>query len=247
MKTSYRILLLLCAAVLLLTGCVEASSTPSESAAAPTPTPSPQEIVARVVAATQDTTSAAFRIDFSGATVFADPDRTFSLIDVAGDLRRPDGALATIRVRNVGSIAEIRLVSLDGQLYVTNPLTREWLCVPAGALFDPVVLFDEERGIDQLISTHFENITLVGVEEIEGRPHYHLAGTMPGAPLHEMSYGLLGAGTVQVDLWADQQTLRASQIVLVDTATDPDNPSTWTLTLSDYNKTVDLRVPVECS
>jgi lipoprotein LprG len=51
---------------------------------------------------------------------------------------------------------------------------------------------------------------------------------------------------VQVDLWADTETQRATQIVLVDTATSEDNPSTWTLTLSDYNEEVDVRAPIEC-
>jgi hypothetical protein len=41
-------------------------------------------------------------------------------------------------------------------------------------------------------------------------------------------------------------TGRVSQIVLVDTGSNPDNPSTWTLTLSDYNKDVDIRAPIAC-
>jgi lipoprotein LprG len=92
----------------------------------------------------------------------------------------------------------------------------------------------------------FPNVTLVGIEELNGRPHYHLRGTLPADLLRAISLNLLGAGPVTTDLWADQETLRASRVVLVDTATDASSPTTWTLEFSDYDKAVDVREPVQC-
>jgi hypothetical protein len=34
--------------------------------------------------------------------------------------------------------------------------------------------------------------------------------------------------------------------VLVDTGTDPDNPSVWDITFSGYDEDVDMRAPIEC-
>jgi len=66
--------------------------------------------------------------------------------------------------------------------------------------------------------------------------------------LQAISAGLLGAGTTKVDLWADTATMRATQIVLVDSATDQASPTTWTLTFGEYEKAVDAREPpgVKC-
>jgi lipoprotein LprG len=246
---SYCRLLLGVVACLLLAGCGIAPGGEAEPTTAPTATPTPRALIEQIMQATQDTDSMHFVIDFAGAPVYADPEtRRFALIGVEGDLQRPDAALASIRVRGGGAIAIVRLVSIDEQVYATNPVTREWQCFPPGALFDPVVLFDPQQGIDQLILEHITDIELIGIEDLEetDTPHYHLRGTIAGEPLSEISYGLLGAGPVQVDLWADTETQRATQIVLVDTATSEDNPSTWTLTLSDYNEEVDVRAPIEC-
>jgi lipoprotein LprG len=245
LHNSYRgILLLGITACLLLAGCGAGSA--GGPATTPTPTPGPEEIVDQVMQALQETDSLAFRIDFEGATVYADPNELFALLSVEGGLQRPDGARAIIQVRSVGSVAEIRLVSLAGQLYATNPITRQWTCIPEGALFDPVVLFDQQQGIEQLIREQFEDVSLQGIEEIEGQPHYHLRGTMPGPPLAQLSYGLLGAGPVLVDIWADVETRHVRQIQLVDSESDPDEPSTWQLRLSAYGEPVEILAPVAC-
>lgn len=245
MQPLTRMLLVCVAACLVLVGCAGVGGVQGT----PTPTPSPDDIIGRVAQAAQEAESLTFNIEFSGAPVYADPaTRRFALVSVEGDLQRPDGALARIRVRSVGAVAEIRLVSLDGQLYATNPITRGWQCYPQGSLFDPVVLFDAEQGVTYLLRETFTDVTLLGIEEPEtlDGPHYHLQGTMPGPPLNEISYGLLGAGDVATDLWVDVATGRVSRIVLVDTGSNPDTPSTWALTLSDYNKDVDIRAPIAC-
>jgi lipoprotein LprG len=242
MQPFIRLLLVCVAACLLLAGC-------GTGGAESTPTPTANELIDRVAQTAREADSLAFSIEFGGAPVYADPaTRRFALVSVEGDLQRPNGALARIRVRSVGAVAEIRLVSLDGQLYATNPITRGWQCYPPGSLFDPVVLFDDEQGVTYLLRETFTDITLLGTEELEtlDGPHYHLQGTMPGPPLNEISYGLLGAGEVATDLWIDVASGRVSRIVLVDTGSNPDNPSTWTLNLSDYNKDVDIRAPIAC-
>lgn len=229
--------------VFVLTGCGLGGGEPTP---VPTPTPTPRALMTQIVAATQAAASFAFTIEVSGAPVAADSAGLFTLVDVEGALRRPAAVLATITVRSVAGVAELRLVSLDGRQYVTNPITRQWQCLAPGAVFDPAVLFDPERGIEYLLQEGVADVTLVGTEELDGQPHYHLRGTLEGAQLSEVSAGLIGAGPVQVDLWADTATERATRIVLVDTATDPAEPSTWTMNFFDYGRDVDVRAPVDC-
>ena len=73
-----------------------------------------------------------------------------------------------------------------------------------------------------------------------------MRGSIAGLRLQAISDGKLGAGPVTLDLWADAETLRATKLQLVDTATDPVDPSTWTLTFSDYDQDVAIRAPIEC-
>jgi lipoprotein LprG len=243
-----RALLLVAASCMLLAAC-DMGGEPAVPTAAPTPTPvptptpTPAEISAQVGQATQASPSFHFEIALSGKPVFADSSNMFAVSSIVGDLKRPDGVLATLKVSAGGGVSEIKSVSLAGKQYITNPITLAWQCLPPGATFDPAILFDPNKGFERLLQQEFQNVALVGIEEVAGTPSYHLRGTLPGAALKEISGGLLGAGDAKVDLWADTATKRASKLVLVDSATDAANPTTWTIEFSEYEKAVDVREP----
>jgi lipoprotein LprG len=210
---------------------------------APTPTPTPAELSAQIGQITQASPSVHFEITLSGKPVFADSSNLFAITSILGDLKRPDGVLATLKANSSGGVNEIKSVSLAGKQYITNPITLAWQCLPPGSAFDPAILFDPSKGFENLLQRQYRDVALVGSEELAGKPNYHLRGTLPGQALNAISGGMLGAGDVKADLWADAATKRASQLVLVDTATDASNPTTWTIVFSDYEKVVDVRTP----
>lgn len=252
-RPQVRALLLVAAAWMLLAACDLGGGAESATQAIPaptatptplpTPTPTPAEISARIGRATQGSSTAHFAITLSGKPVFADAEQLFVITAIEGDLRRPDGLLAILKISGAGGVAEIRSVSLAGRQYVTNPVTRQWSCLAPGGAFDPLILFDAAKGIEYLLQQGFKNVTLAGIEDVGGRQSYHLRGTIDGPLLQAISDGRIGAGPVDVELWADVETMRASRIVLIDAATDQANPSTWTITFTDYDKPVDVRVP----
>lgn len=231
------------ALILLLAAC---GGPPPEPTPVPTPTPTPREIAAQIGRATQAAQSVHFLITLSGKPVSADEAGLTTLNSMEGDLKRPDAVLALLKITLGGTIAEIRTVSLAGKQYATNPITREWQCLAPGAAFDPAVLFSADQGIEQLLQNGFSEISLVGIEDLNGAPNYRLRGTLPAEAVQALSQNLLGAGPVAVDLWADVATSRASKLVIVDTASDPAAPSTWTVEFSGYDKTVEVRAPVSC-
>jgi lipoprotein LprG len=207
------------------------------------PTPTPAQLSAQIGQATQASQSFHFEIVLSGKPVFADASNLFAISSIVGDLRRPDGALATLKVSSGGGVNEIKSVSLAGKQYITNPITLAWQCLPPGNVFDPAILFDPTKGFEYLFQQQYKDVALVGSEEIAGKPNVHLRGTLPGQALRDISGGLLGAGDVKADLWADAASKRISKLVLVDNATDAASPTTWTIIFSDYEKAVDVRAP----
>ncbi|NJN16164.1 MAG: LppX_LprAFG lipoprotein [Oscillochloris sp.] len=238
LRTVYVLVLL---ATFVLSACGGRAAGPT-----PTPTPTPAEIAAAIGQATQASESVHFEITLSGAPVFADQSGLTVLNSVEGDLRRPDAVLAILNVTLGGAVAEIRTISLAGRQFITNPITRQWQCLEPGMAFDPVVLFDPENGVEALLQDEFSDIERLESDTIDGRSQYHLRGTLPAEPLQAISMGLLGSGPVTAELWADMETMRATRLVLLDTSSDPANPTTWTITFSDYGKTIDVREPVTC-
>ncbi len=212
----------------------------------PTPTPTPAEIAAGVGRATAEAQSLRFSVTLAGRPVPIDSSGLFTLREMEGGLQRPAGVLATLTVQSAAGLTEIRTVSLEGRQYITNPLTRAWQCLAPGMAFDPAVLFDPERGIEALLQRGLQDVALVGEEEVGGRASYHLRGTLDGEQLAAISGGMIGAGPVAAEIWADKETLRALRLTLVDSATDPAEPTTWTMSFSDYGQPVDVRDPVEC-
>lgn len=211
------------------------------------PTPTPRELANRIADATNLTERVQFNIDLQGTPVFADPNGTFQVLSVDGAMARPDRARSTIKVRTPLAIADLRLVSIAGQSYVTNPLTRQWQCITPGEVFDPIVLLDEQQGVTALLRESLDDVRLVGMETLTpgGPQQYHLQGSIPGEALYEMSYGLLGHGAITVDMWADADTLLVTRLVMVDTGTSADAPSTWTIDFHDYDVDVEIRPPIE--
>jgi lipoprotein LprG len=247
-RVSLRALLPTIVICLLLTACDMGGSASLPTVAptptaVPTPTPTPAQLSAQVGQATQASPSFHFEIALSGKPVFADSSKLFAISSIVGDLKRPDGVLATLKASAGGGVNAIKSVSLAGRQYITNPITLAWQCLPPGAAFDPAILFDPGKGFEHLLQQQYRDVALLGSEQLAGKPTYHLRGTLPGQALREISGGLLGAGDVKADLWADVGTRRASQLVLVDSATDAANPTTWTIGFSDYEKAVDVRAP----
>jgi lipoprotein LprG len=128
-------------------------------------------------------------------------------------------------------------------MYVTNPINQRWEKLPPewGWYIDPTLPFDPEYGVPAILPTL--DLDKIGVEEIEGRPHYHLNASTEGDYLAWWTMGMIPEGGVIVDVWIDAETFLLRRVTMVETASDPDDPTRWHIQLSAFDQPVDIEPP----
>lgn len=213
----------------------------------PTPTPiPPEEIILHAADRMTGTSGFRFSIDRSGAPAFLDASSLFSLSRIQGDYIAPSNVQATARIVLPGVVTEVSFVAIGNSQWQTNPLSGAWESVPASASFNPALLFDPQIGLQAILETDVTNLELVGNAEIDtlpGRSLHHLNGKLKGEKTYEVSYGLIGPGTMDMELWIEPGTYELHRMILVESATDPENMRTWQIDFWDFDLDIVIHSP----
>ncbi len=213
----------------------------------PTPTPTPElsvsEIANRSSQAMLAVKTLHFVISLTGRLAYIDRPPTTALKHVDGDLVRPDKVRGLVKVSSFGLVTQIGLISIEGQSFVTNPLNQRWEILPPewGWYFDPRLPFDEEYGIPAVVP--YVPLEKAGVEQIDDNTYYHLKGVTQGEQITWWTAGLIGSGDVPVDLWIDADTFLIHRVHLVELNSDPERPTEWDITFSDFDQPLDIQAP----
>lgn len=214
--------------------------------AQPTPLPAASEILTQAAQAMQTLQTVHFRIERSGAPAYIDTANTLIFRRAEGDYATPDQAQAAVRVVAPGVVVEVKIVSLGGDYWETNPLTGEWAKYP-GIGYNPALLFDPETGLTKLMREDLQGLTLVGLEEnpdFPGTPLFHLTATAPGQPLMALTADMVGRGEVAFDFWIEPETGFVWRLQIVEPETDPEEPTVWVLDFEQFNKAVNITPPI---
>ncbi len=203
----------------------------------------PAEVITRAGDAMLQAPTFHFKIDISGKPVVLNRMTQLSLRSAEGDFARPDKMGVHLKVLVTVAAAELDMIALGNEQYLTNVLTKKWEVLPPEFGFNPAVMFDPKVGLEQLLKAGLDNPHWVGVEDLDGKSVYHLQGSISGEKLQGMSGGLIGKGAVDVDLWIDRDTNLPHKAIIVDKDSDPEQPTTWTMTFSSYGKDVNITAP----
>ncbi|CAG0929392.1 Lipoarabinomannan carrier protein LprG [Thermoflexales bacterium] len=204
----------------------------------------PAEVVTRAGEAMLQAPSFHFKIDISGKLVVLNQLTQLSLRSAEGDFARPDKMGVHLKVLLAVAAAELDMIALGNEQYLTNVLTKQWEVLPPEFGFNPAIMFDPQIGLEQLLlKVGLDNAHWIGVETIDGQSVYHLQGSISGERLQGMSGGLISKGPVEVDLWIEPDTSLPRKAVIVDQDSDPEKPTTWTMTFSSYGKDVNITTP----
>jgi hypothetical protein len=203
----------------------------------------PNDIVIRAGTAMLQVPAFHFKIEISGAPVYLNRATALQLRSAEGDFARPDRMGVHLKVIAAVAAAELDMIAIGNEQYLTNILTQQWEVLPPEFGFNPAVMFDQKVGLEQVLSGGIDEAKLVGVESIDNVNVYHVTGQLDGARVQGMSGGLISTGRVEAEVWVDGSTFLPRKAVVIDSSTDPQKPTTWTLTFGSFGKTVNIAAP----
>lgn len=228
--------------IALLLTAISCAPTPAP-AATPTPTPTPGDIAGRAGDQMLSTHSLHFAMEITGKLAYLDSPPTMALKSAEGDVVSPDHVRSIVKLASFGLISELGIIGLGEEQYVTNPLNQQWekLAPGQGWFFDPALIFDPEQGIQAVLTQ--TQWSFGAEEEIEGQPHYHLQGLMPGERIAPLASGLIGSGQVEVGIWAGRHDFYVRRIQILEPESDPESPTQWLLEFSAFDELEEIQPP----
>jgi lipoprotein LprG len=168
-------------------------------------------------------------LDDSGTLTFQQAEGRFSNEAAAAD--------AVVKVSALGIDTQIGAVSIDGELWLSNPLTGAWDKAPDTITFDPVTLFDPETGWTPLLRDDLTGAQLLQDSD-DGR--WHVTGQATGSRLAVITGGLVSTDS-PIELWIDTETGHVVEAAFQ--STTDGGTTDWRMELSDYGADVTISPP----
>ena len=234
MKRPLRIVSLLAFTVL-----VSACGDGEESTTVLPPEPGP--VLEAAAEATGSVESVRFMLERSGAPIYIDPLDTLNFESTEGQFSAPSSANAVVTLA-VGSInAQIGAIAIEGETWLTNPITGEWEDAPEGYVFDPATLFDPELGWRPLLATGLSDVEWVGEEENNGEARYHIRAQADQDRVAVILAGLIDKQPVELDMWIEPSTgyVREAELSTVSEGQTSD----WYIEFTEFGEPVEVTPP----
>jgi LppX_LprAFG lipoprotein len=142
-----------------------------------------------------------FHLVRMGAPVYLDSGRSFAFEEGEGRVSNTaSSADALVKVKALGIDTQVGAVSIDGELWLSNPLTGAWAPAPDSITFDPVTLFNPETGWTALLRDDLTGAQLIDDAE---NGQWHVNGQAAGTRLAAITGGLVH-NDAPIDVWIDQ-------------------------------------------
>ncbi len=214
------------------------SSTRDTTTTAP---PTAAEVLARAAETMGSVETVQFSIERGGDPVYIDTQGFLEFVSATGRYAAPGAADAVVTVSAVGLNTEVGAVVIEGETWLTNPITGSWEPTPPGYTFDPATLFDPEVGFRAMLQEGILSVEDVGDEIIEEESLRHVRFTASGARVEVVTAGLVSGVDVTVDAWIepDSGELRRATFStpIGSAATD------WDLRLFNYGAEITITPP----
>lgn len=208
---------------------------------APTLPPQVDTVLAASATAMGDVQYVRFKIERAGAPVYIDPLDTLNFSIAEGQFAAPSSANAVVTLA-VGNInAQIGAIALDGETWLTNPISGEWEAAPDGYEFDPATLFDPQLGWRPLLAEGLSDVEWIGEEERNSQSRYHIRAAADEDRVAVILAGLIRKQAVDLDMWIDPVSgyVREAELSTVYEGQISD----WFIEFSEFEEPVEITAP----
>lgn len=217
-------------------------------------TPEPEALLSEAASNINEAESFRLELRQSGApTYFSFPsfdDVDITLNTASAVFDSPNSILAKISVSLGGLVQDVDVIAIeDRQYYNQSVITGgDWVQETLVEGFQPANLTSEELGIGNALNS-MSNVTLVGNEEIESVPVYHIRGTVDAELARSITFGLMAtaSGDIQMNVYIRREgTRHIARIELVEPSpadAETDLSKTWEIDFEGYNQPVSIQEP----
>jgi hypothetical protein len=227
----------------------------------PTETPEARPLLDEAANQIQSAESFSMEIDVEGYPVEIEvgdaivlPDDLPLLFEYAtGTFVSPDQLQGSVEVGLGEFRTTISMIILGNEQYMRSELLTQdqWVEQPIIEGFSPSSLLANGTGIPYALKS-IQNLEMLGLKDLDGLEVYQLRGTLPAQAVYALTFGLIGtqAGQLEVDVYILPDSHKVEQIILreplpegVDTTQEDVSPTTWTITMLDYNEPIPISAP----
>lgn len=182
-----------------------------------------------------------FSIARGGEPVYIDTQGFLEFVSATGRFAAPGAAEALVTVSALGLSTEVGAVVIEGDTWLTNPITGNWEPTPPGYTFDPATLFDPQIGFRAMLQEGIPTVEDLGEEIVDETALRHVRFTASGERVEVVTAGMVLGADVAIDAWIEPNSgeLRRAKFPTTIGA----NPTEWDLTFFDYGADITITPP----
>jgi hypothetical protein len=206
----------------------------------------PNQLIATAAKKLDEAKTFQISLQVSGAPVALDSapigmDIPITVKGAEGVYVKPDAMQAKVSVLLDDVTAEIDVIAVDQDQYLQHPLITlgKWEAIIFSENFNPRTLGEGEDSIAAALRS-LEGVEYIGKEDLEGVEVHHLRGQVDASRVDAVTVSLIGttSGKIKVDAYIRVRDGLLERLVLeepINPAIDPNQPTTWTIGIYDYN------------
>lgn len=162
--------------------------------------------------------------------------------EVVGNVVKPDRLKLSWEGTFAGFFVRADVVTVGGETYMTDPISGRW--GPLSGDVNPLGFFDPAVGIASIMSDLTE-VSLLGLEAIDGVQTYRMNGKLPSRSLAPLLGTVAPDLMVDTEAWIGVENMYLYQVVFkgIITTGDADNVRR-TIKLSNFNQPVTIEAPL---
>jgi hypothetical protein len=205
-----------------------------------TSVPDAHQLISKAQAAIKAVTAYHFKLttDHSGTGA------TLTILKAEGDIAVPDKLKANATALILGGIAQVQIIVIGDQQYISDPITQQWHTTTG--LIDPRTLSDPQMGVAAILG-HIQNPSTASDTSVsvDGTPCWNVNGKLDPTYLSGITLGSAPPGTLDSVTTCIGKSNNLPYLIRIMgiAATGDTAATTRTFTLSMFGESISIMPP----